>query len=926
MYDLEDGSTRASRSRPTSRAAMSRFQNSQDPLQKPRSSSRATTRPTERITFQPSQAQAQSRTIPQHRSRLTAQEFAANVQYDTKKHGSASNNAANLVRNRSFSGDRVRRPQTLVTEDVSLVDSLGEDAQASDLTHETKSSEAVARCEILDRPSRTQLLRDADTFEHYRIRSIARKWFADALQVSHNYGLLEQKASAHDAGRLLHEAIEHWQQRVRSRRHAVETERFFNRLELRAGKARDLYLLSKAFTHWVECAYEVAVKTSTARRHILRLKYFNAWLEITAVNALKARRLRLQKFFNIWQQRYVRVVTYETRAALLYKDSLYKLGYWRCFWAFCERRAPEWRASRLKKKHFSKWVSVSRQDSLRNYQVTAVLNEKIGRRTLAPWLAKTRVIFSQEQEAGQFDHRRKNACMLARWRLKACHAPLFRQVSNMVDWRVAGTTFAIFVSRHRVERQAEEINRLRLLRNAWTQWNDRLRWRTLAHQIDDRVVIEALYRWVLVERFVLLSRLYEERLKQRHLSKLMTVSYDIQARRNSNVRALENERDRRCLHSILVCWRQRSVSYEQDQEVAFQFHAPRIAQDNLHKWVSKLTHLKKLSAWAKDAEFYFIATRILKCWRSAATESKRRRRRDAYIQIRRKSKMQLATRYLAHWRGRTAQTLGMQETAQQINQDRLLRYGTNLFDKWHTFLLQHVHWNDEAEEHYSLVLMSQHIYYWRQRLQARSNLEELARLFFEPRLLSLASSCLHKCRLRMIEYKALTSKAVSFERTYDKRHLRQHLRQWQEKTAVKCNVQTTTQRTNSSRARRHALQAEADAGDEGPTTHAEEWTALDLGEWIPSLEMQRGSTPLPGYLSTPSKRAARARALVRVSTTPAGTPFGRRLGPQVATPRMEPGTGRKVALGRSTGLARVGNSIFGAIMEDEPPRTPGELS
>ena len=921
MYDLEEGSTRASRSRPISRASMSRLQDNQTPLQKPRSSSRATTRPTEKTTFRPSQAQP--RATGQHRGRLTAQEFAADVEYNLDRHTSAPGNAKNHARNHGFPnnipGSRIRKPQNMISED-----GLEDDAQTSNLTHETRSSKAVAQRELLDRPSGTQLLRDADTFEHYRIRSIARSWFSAALQASQNYQSLEQKASGHDAERLLREALEHWQQRVHSKRHAAETERFFNRLELRAGKARDLYLLSKAFTHWAECAYEVAINTSTARRHILILKYFNAWLGITAVNALKARRLRLQKFFGIWQQRYVQVVTDEARAATLHQDNLYKFGYWRWFWAFCERRAPEWRAGRLKKKNFSKWVLVLRRGSLRNYQVTVGFNEKIANRTLAQWLTKTRIILSRTLEVGQLDHQRAKARLLLRWRSKAYHAPLARQISNMVDWRVAGTTFANFVSRYRVQRQAEEINRLRLLRNAWTQWNDGLRWNTLAHQIDDRVVIEGLYRWVLAERFVLLRRLCEERLEHRHLSKLMTVSYNIQAHRNSNVRAFESERYRRCLHSTLVRWHQRSTSYAQDEEVAFQFHAPRIAQDNLHGWIAKLAHLKKLNGWAKDAEFYFVATRILKCWRFAATESKRRKRREAYIQIRRKSKIQLATRCLARWRGRTAQTFEIQEAAQQTSQDRLLRYVADLFGKWRSLLSQRLSSNYQAEEHYTLVLTSQHLYCWRQRLQAQLDSEELARLFFEPRLSSLASSCLHKCRLRMIEFKALTSKAISFQRTYDKRHLRQHIRQWQEKTAAKRNIQSTPDRTASPRARRRALQTEVDASDEGLTTRAEEWTALDLGEWIPSLEPQSSSTPLPGYLSTPSKRAARARALVRISTTPAGTPFERRLGPHAATEtRMESGTGRKVAFGRSIAGARIGNSVFGAILEDEPPRTPG---
>jgi len=928
MYDVEDESVRASRPRPMSRASTSRIQHSQSPVHKLRSSSRATTRATERIASQPSELRSSA--IQQYRGRLTAQEFADSTQYYTKRHASASEIPHHHARNRASSNhvlsSRIAKPQTFVSQALSLTeDSLGDDAQASNLAHETRSSEAAAEREIFNRPSRTQLLRDADTFQHYRIRSIARKWFAAAVQASHDHKLLNEKAFTHDAGRLMRESLEHWQQRLCWKRHAAETERFFNRLELRAGKARDLYLLSRAFTHWAECAYDVAIHTSTARRHILRLKYFNAWLETTAVNALKARRLRLQKFFGVWQQRCVRAVTDETRAIALYKEDLYKLGYWRWFWTFCGRRAPEWRARKLKNKSFLTWVSSLRQNLQRNYQVAVVFNERIARRILIQWLAKTCIILSQTRDAAQFNHQKTDARLLWGWRLKTHHAPLARRVANMVDWRVAGTTFAIFVSRYRVERQAEDINRLRLVRNAWTQWNDRLRWQTLARQIDDRVVVKALYKWVLAERYNLLCRLYNERLMLRHLSTLMNVSYKIQAERNNSLRALEDRRDRRCLRSNIGRWLQRLAAHRQDKEVAFQFHAPRIVQENIHRWILKSTHLRKLNGWARDAGFYFVATRILKRWRSAVIESKRRKRRDAYIQIRRKSKMQLATRYLTHWRGRTARFLEMQETAQQISQDRLLRFGVNSFDKWHAHLIQISNWSYQAEDHYALVRTSHHLHLWRHRLRTQLNSEEIARLFFEPHLSLLASSCLHRCSLRMIEYKALVSKAVSFQRTYDKRHLRRHVRQWHEKTATRRNLQSSPERTTaSSRARRLALQAEADAGDEGLTTRVEEWTALDLSEWIPALDAQNSTTPLPGYLSTPSKRATRARALVRASTTPAGTPFRRRLGAQVATePRTEPSTGQRAAFGRSMAGARLGRSVFGAILEDESPRTPG---
>jgi protein SFI1 len=112
------------------------------------------------------------------------------------------------------------------------------------------------------------------------------------------------------------------------------------------------------------------------------------------------------------------------------------------------------------------------------------------------------------------------------------------------------------------------------------------------------------------------------------------------------------------------------------------------------------------------------------------------------------------------------------------------------------------------------------------------------------------------------------------------------------------------------------------AGADGPgTTHgAEEWTAFDAdlvdnNDWLPPADEhehpQTSSTPIPtpGYLNTPSKRAARAKALVKMSTTPATpltTPFAARLRAGMDNSPVSGGwtsTARKDATARS-GLGR----------------------
>ena len=89
---------------------------------------------------------------------------------------------------------------------------------------------------------------------------------------------------------------------MRERRRIAETERFFTHLERRAGRARDLFLMAKSLTHWAYSASKEIQRTSAARRHILRTRYFSAWRDMTAVNELKVRRQLFGKFFSFWQK------------------------------------------------------------------------------------------------------------------------------------------------------------------------------------------------------------------------------------------------------------------------------------------------------------------------------------------------------------------------------------------------------------------------------------------------------------------------------------------------------------------------------------------------------------------------------------------------------------------------------------------------
>ena len=782
-------------------------------------------------------------------------------------------------------------------------------------------SYSVGRSAQLYSSSRTRLLRDADTFYHFRIRSIARdvvdRWCFAALQAKDQHERMDRLASAHDTEILIRQVFEHWRMRLHAKKQAIAIERYFARLEQKATKARDLILLSKAFTHWVQCARDEALRTSSSREQILGMKYFRAWRSITIENQLKTRHQGLRKFFGIWKRRYVQSLTDDIKAHLVRRESLARNAYWRWFWGFCERRAPEWRARRLKRKYLFNLIAAYSDSRRRDQQITALSNNMARRRIFLQWLGKAQTMLSGQQQAVSFVRQKRTARALQAWRLANRYAPLARQVSNMVDWRVAGLTFATFVTRYRFEKQAETVCRLRVLRNTFTQWNDQLRSQTLAHRIDDRYCLEILYKWVIAERAILLCRLLEERVKQRCLDSLRDECESRQSQRSHSRQIIEDARRKICLRDFLYRWRSQLDSQRQAKQIAFEFHAPKIAQGVLDLWTRSSADLRKLDGWAKDAYYYFVCRKYLKRWQAASVESKKNKRRNAYVQVRRRFKMKLAACFLQRWRFASAQVNNMQQEANLTYQIQLFRAGTKLFDYWRTRSLVSMDQDYQAVQHYNRRLIERHLYTWIERIEDQSKLEELADLNCDMRVKNVAFGWLHKLRLRLIELKGREAKAENLKSWYQKRHYHNILRQWQDKTAKRRDILQNEQ-VSSARVSGIHPQREGD-GLVGATSRAEEFTEFDIGEWIPALEAQSSTTPLPGYLSTPSKRAARAKALVRVSTTPAGSPFEHRLRSQLGS---TPSTARRGVFGRSTAGLR--GSTFGAILETlDSPNTAG---
>ena len=900
--------------RPSSRASMSRLDVSQRFVTDVRPSTRATTRKTERTNslFSPLKATA----AVARRDRLTDEQSAEGVHHIRGRHRSLSSEwsessvapaMANQISPKTITSTRTRVRQRNTGKDHITLE------ESSDF-----SPQQAYPIELRDRlynPSRTQLLRDAETFHHYRIRSVAReivdKWCYAALQVRNHHEHLDRLAAAQDTEILLRQAFENWRARLHAKKLAAETERYFESQERKVQRSHNLMLMDKAFSHWLQCTLEEHLRTKNARQQIVGTKYLHIWRDITIKNQRNVRQQGLRKFFGIWKQQCIRKLTDNIKADFVRQEILCRNAYWLWFWAFCERRAPEWRASRLRTKYVSLLLTIYHNRERQRHYATMHSAILIRARVLSQWVPKTRIMLEAQRKASNFDAQKQALYALRIWKRNNQHAPMLRQVSNMVDWRVAGATFGVFVARFRYEQQAAAINRLRIMRNAWTEWNDRLRWHTVAHRIDDRYCLEALYKWVIAGRCLLLQRLRDERLKQRFLTKLHDLYNSNASQRAQIYQVVEDTRKQRSLGSFLTVWHARLASLRSDQWVSDEFYSPKALQSVLQLWIQRSSHTKLLNGWVKHVQFYLLGKRMIKQWQAATAESKRRKRKIAYVQIRRKVKTNLARGTLRKWHDQLTQFDESNKRADSAYQIRLLDIGATLFDSWNIQIDTRRDYDDQASWHYSIRLIERFFYTWVENVEERIRIEGIAELNQDMRVKNLAFGWFNKLRLRIIELKGQEANAENLRNWYEKRRIRHFLRRWQDKTVNKLNPQEgTTVTPHMTRTRLGATSRSS------LVERAEEWTEFDIGDWIPASEAQSNTTPLPGYLSTPSKRAARARALATISTTPAGTPFEQHFRPQKL---FAPRTTRRAAFGKSVSAMKGGT--FDAIIENSP-RTP----
>ncbi|KAK5796415.1 hypothetical protein VI817_005700 [Penicillium citrinum] len=931
----EDATQKSFIERPSSRSSMSRLQTGKPEFATPKLSPKPKPRPS--VNKSPDRTDLIAQFLEVGRgliSRLDSAQKKSDEKIEKAEkqltNGVAARSAVNQDRSkRVAAASRPRRSPS-----ASSAASFGSDELKSVVSQPTEHDifeKVEPPPELLYRPQLSDLLRDASTFNMYRQRSICRRiltqWLKGALRNRQIREKREAIAISRDRVTLLKQAFEPWRTIIQDKRHTARTERFFKHLDERANRARDLYLMTKAFTHWAQLTSEEVARTSAARRHVLSIKYFNAWREITAVNELKAQRFALRKPFNAWRKKITDLKVAEAQAVTMHNDNIRHSSYWQWFWAFCDRRAPEWYENRLKRRSLLYWLRNFRTNRERDHEIDVHNRRSVLSSVFQTWSQKSKLFVTANEQAETIQRREALRVTFDEWTIQARLAPAASRVCDMVDSRIARNALSLWVSKARLADQADEMNQYRLQRNAWTDWNDTLRCLALKARIDERLKMEVIYKWILMERFQLMRRIHEQRIKREIFSRFVTNTRDTYTRLLFHAESHEDHRAEDLVRSKFAVWRDQLSVQREREYAAFEFYAPRLAQESLMAWKSKHQQIVKMETWASDAEFYFLMKRSVKRWHQAMLESSKRRRKEAYAKVRRKTKVNMASKALAAWSSKTRDIVDLEVQADRVNRTKLLRVVSGIFSRWHGQMIKRFSDYQEADMHYFREIAFHQLIQMSETFVIRREMEDQADSFYRSHVLRQAGASLRRLSLRIFQIRNTVETAEAMRERNLRKHSRNLFRDWVDEARVKLEA-----RDSAGPAMTPARFSSFEPGSRPGSALFDPWyqstseTPFKMSDFTttahePPSAVSAASSPLatPNYMTSPSKRAARARALAQMSTTPATplhTPFASRLlrasntANQTAS-SLRPRTGRRGSIGTSV-----------RFVDDELPESP----
>lgn len=725
--------------------------------------------------------------------------------------------------------------------------------------------------------SQTQLEHNADAFyatsEWRSVRRILHVWHDQAMTLQGQRGQAWTLAVEHDRRKLLKESfgilIELHEARRLERERALQAQRWEQEQQAREREReadlerrlqgykeqRDERYVWRAFSNWHESLQYQRRCREIAKESILKIRYFSRWRKVTIENATKARSILTRKYLSLWRARSARRMLVHEQAEAHYEETLTKRCFQRWFWDFCSRRVEDWRKQRLQRTTFDSWVVKLQGQWAQDDQAAEFRDRRLLLSALRTLSQRKDDLQLASQTAESLARRKLTSRCFGALQMQARITPREKTLTTRINLDLKRKAFTVWSLHLTLSRQAIEVDRKRILQSTWTSWNDALRCKALAQRIDERIVVENLYRWVLQARLKSFKRAQDEKRLRQTLgvwsAKLLGKDVALSQARTE----FETNQRWRLLRFGMTSLNRALRQREDAERAAVEFANSRALPNVLEVWKERTEHARMLAKWATDARFYVLATRTLKLWRERTEEHKHQRRRDAYAQIRSRIKLRIVSQCFNRLRGKNVELQAMRQEADHRARARLYEIGTEAFDILRAKTARYTELAVQAGaiDHQKLLgsalaaLVNEHI--------DLAALDRQAVAFRQETDFALLAGAIK--RIQWVTFTAARraeSADALWARNRDQ-HIKQMLRHWALQAGTRKTARTKEQEPGESPSLRPASRAAARSA-ERPS--------------FPSSPPTNATTP--GYMRTPSRtrRAGRFKPL----PTPANvTPF-----------------------------------------------------
>ena len=240
--------------------------------------------------------------------------------------------------------------------------------------------------------------------------------------------------------------------------------------------------------------------------------------------------------------------------------------------------------------------------------------------------------------------------------------------------KVLKQCLAVFDDLHHSQMQADQIYYSRLARSALGKTSDEYRVRKVRSMDEDRIKGDTLYKWTVASREATFTRKQEWELKRKFMSKLIESHRASQAKEAHLEMVLQRsnfQQQNTLLQAAMALMTRKVASVKVDEERADFRNKAALGMASINAWRLKMGKVVELNLTAEDAREYFLMKRVLRSlqdvtrfrrdrrtwlatwashkWQEFVKARKHGRYDDAYRQIRRTIKMNLARKLLLRW-------------------------------------------------------------------------------------------------------------------------------------------------------------------------------------------------------------------------------------------------------------------------------------